>query len=72
MILSEHLLSVDCDISGVVGDDSVSATLNDGGSCFGVRRTSSDNGVVTVLMKNDCSFTTNIGTSSIAVIVYDK
>ena len=73
-VAAGFLLEVPCNISGVDTDDSVLATLNGGHGCFDMARAAVfSNGQVTVFMRNECSFTVQIGSSArIGIMVYDK
>lgn len=65
--------SVACNITGVDSDDSASATLNKSQGCFKVSSTFTGTDQVFVWVRNDCTVSAMLGTSSsIAVIVYDK
>lgn len=66
-------ITVDCTISGVDSDDSVSATLNDMQSCFELLHADAKSGFARVYILNDCDsiFAPGAG-SSIAVIVFDR
>ena len=67
------LITVQCNISGVDSDDSATATMVSGVSCFAVTKAAPSTGVVSVSIRNICvvSFAPGAG-SSLAVIVYDK
>jgi hypothetical protein len=66
-------LDITCNITGVDGDDSVSATLNLSVLCFEVMAAYPSTDRVDVYLRNDCAPASTIGTAvSIAIIVYDK
>lgn len=70
-------VSVQCTISGVDSDDSAVATLNKSSDCFKVSRAIPGTGVVSVLLRNDCSFNSSVGAGGtdggkIGIIVFDK
>jgi hypothetical protein len=67
------LLIKSCNISGVDADDFAIATLNDGNVCFEVAKVSIHSSNVSVPLRNDCPFTTKVGSpGTIGVIIFDK
>ena len=72
-VTAGFVLDVVCNIAGVDGDDSATATLNGGTDCFKVANVLPSTGGVTVSVRNDCSSNATLGFgTTIAVIVYDK
>jgi hypothetical protein len=65
--------TVICNITGVDGDDSASATLNDTDPCFAIRGAYPGSNKVDVITVNQCTSNASLTTfSEIAVMVYDK
>jgi hypothetical protein len=66
-------LEVTCNITGVDGDDSFSATLDHSQICFEASSGLASTDKISVFVKNDCSVPASMGSNaSIAVIVFDK
>jgi hypothetical protein len=64
---------VSCTISGVDSDDSAIATMNLGNACFAVVKAETNTDVVSVVTKNECSYTTTLGTGAeFGILVFDK
>jgi hypothetical protein len=65
-------IQVNCTISGVDGDDSAIATMEDGSTCFHVGKALTITNEALVYLRNECSAPQTVGAGSISVIVYDK
>jgi hypothetical protein len=66
-------LQVNCTITGVDGDDSAIATMDDGSTCFHAGRALTITNEVLVYLRNECSTPQTVGSgSNISVMVYDK
>jgi hypothetical protein len=72
VISAGNSLYVYCTINGVDSDDSAIAALSQQNSCFETRKVVAQSNTVSVQMVNECSTSQAIGTSSIAIIVFDE
>jgi hypothetical protein len=64
---------IDCDISGVTGDDQVMATFANGSTCLAVTAVTPHAGDVSVALRNVCPTQNTPGANSyISLIVYHK
>lgn len=66
-------LGLSCTVSGASTGDVAVATTNGGGVCIGVTNAEvSASNTVSLRLNNNCKSDANLGTATIAIVVFDK